>query len=60
MRIIPNSQSRWWGYFSGTRLQVITYAKKQFCNTILPNMKKYFEERPKYALKHMKEYLNGI
>ena len=54
------SQSRWWGYFGGTRLETIAYAKNEFCNKVLPKMQKFFEERPKYTLDHMKEYLNRI
>ena len=56
--LIGYSQSRWWGYFGGSRLENIAYAKSNYQNTILPQMKKFFEERAKYALQHMNEYLN--
>jgi hypothetical protein len=52
------SQSRWWGYFGGSRLEVIAYVKNNFQNKILPEMKKFFEERSKYALEHLKQYCN--
>ena len=56
--LIGYSQSRWWGYFGGSRLENIAYAKNNYQNNILPEMKKFFEERPKYALEHMKQYCN--
>ena len=56
--LIGYTQSRWWGYFGGSRLDNIAYAKNNFQNTILPQMKKFFEERSKYALEQMKKYLN--
>jgi len=57
--LISYSQSRWWGYFGGTRLENILYAKNNYHNKILPQMKQFFEERPKYALEHMRQYLNS-
>ena len=56
--LIGYSQSRWWGYFGGSRLENIAYAKNNYQNNILPQMKKFFEERAKYALEHMKQYCN--
>ena len=56
--LIGYSQSRWWGYFGGSRLENIAYARNNYQNTILPQMKKFFEERAKYALEQMKQYLN--
>ena len=56
--LIGYSQSRWWGYFRGSRLENIAYAKNTYQTTILPRIKKFFEERAKYALQHMKEYIN--
>ena len=55
--LIGYSQSRWWGYFGGTRLENIAYAKNNYQTKILPQMKKFFEERWKYALEQMKAYL---
>ena len=55
--LIGYTQSRWWGYFGGTRLENIAYAKNNFQNTVLPGIKKFFEERKKYALDQMKQYL---
>ena len=55
--LIGYTQSRWWGYFGGTRLENIAYAKNNFQSTILPGIKKFFEERKKYALDQMKQYI---
>ena len=55
--LIGYTQSRWWGYFGGSRLENIAYAKNNYQNTILPQMKKFFEERKKYALDQMKQYI---
>ena len=55
--LIGYTQSRWWGYFGGTRLESIAYAKNNFQNTVLPGIKKFFEERKKYALDQMKQYM---
>ena len=55
--LIGYTQSRWWGYFGGTRLENIAYAKNNFQNTVLPGIKKFFEERKKYALDQMKQYI---
>ena len=54
--LIGYTQSRWWGYFGGSRLENIAYAKNNYQTKILPDMKKFFEERPKYALDQMKQY----
>ena len=58
--LICNSQTRWWGYFSGTKLEVYAYIKNKFHSSFLPNLKKFFEERPKYSLEHMIKYLLSI
>ena len=56
--LICSSQTRWWGYFSGTKLQVYAYIKNQFHSSFLPGLKKFFEERSKYTLEHMRKYLS--
>ena len=56
--LICSSQTRWWGYFSGTKLQVYAYIKNKFHSTFLPDLQKFFEERPKNTLDHMKNYLS--
>ena len=45
------------GIFGGRRLENIAYAKNSFQNTVLPGIKKFFEERKKYALDQMKQYI---
>ena len=56
--LIGYSQSRWWGFFGGSRLENIAYAKNNYQTTVLPQMKKFFQERGKYALEHMGQYIN--
>ena len=55
--LIGYTQSRWWGFFGGSRLENIAYAKNNYQTTVLPQMKKFFEERAKYALQHMNNYI---
>ena len=55
--LIGYTQSRWWGFFGGSRLENIAYAKNNFQSTVLPGIKKFFEERKKYALDQMKQYI---
>ena len=56
--LLSNSQTRWWGYFGGSKEENLAYAKNNFQNKILPKTKKFFEERPKYAIEQMKQYIN--
>ena len=56
--LIGYTQSRWWGYFGGSRLENIAYAKSNYQTTVLPQMTTFFQERAKYALQHMNEYIN--
>jgi hypothetical protein len=56
--LVCSSQTRWWGYFSGTKPQVYAYIKNQFRSSFLPSLKTFLEERPKYTLEHMKKYLS--
>ena len=58
--LICSSQRRWWGYFSGKKLEVYAYIKNQFHSSFLPGLKKFFEERPVYTLEHMAKYLSSI
>ena len=37
--LIGYTQSKWWGYFEGTRLKNIAYAKNNFQSTVLPGIK---------------------
>ena len=56
--LISYSQSRWWGYYGGTKLENIEEARNKYQNKILPKMKTFFEERSKYTMEHMKQYIN--
>ena len=56
--LIGYTQSRWWGFFGGSRLENFAYAKNNYQTTVLPQMKKFLEERAKYALQQMNNYIN--
>ena len=55
--MLANTQIRWAGYY-GNKLEIYSNAKNQFLNKELPQIKKFFEERAKYALEDMEEHLN--
>jgi hypothetical protein len=55
--LLSYSQTRWWGYFGGSKMENIAYAKSNYQNKILPKIKKFFEERPKYTINQMKQYI---
>ena len=56
--MIANGQTRWWGYFGGTKLETFSYCKNNFLSNVLSEIKKFFEERAKYALEDIEEFLN--
>ena len=53
--IIAYSQLRWWGYSS--KLEGFASYKSRYLQA-LDVINEFFEKRPEYALKHMKEFLN--
>ena len=53
-----NTQVRWCNYNGGTIMETYANAKNQYLYTVLPQIKKFFEERAKYAIKDMEEYLS--
>ena len=52
-----NSKVRWWGNDSPNKLESYAYNKNHFENEVLKKLETFFEERPKYTIQHMKEYL---
>ena len=52
--IVAYSQLRWWGY--GSKLPGYAHYKDAFLKNS-DNKKAFYENRPKYSLQHMKEYL---
>ena len=56
--MLANSQTRWGGYYGGTKLETFSYVKNQYISKVLPQIKKFFEERAKYALEDLDEHLN--
>ena len=55
--MIANSQARFWGFYSNSKLDSFVYNKNEYISKILPQIKKFFEERAKYALEDLEEYL---
>ena len=56
--MLANSQTRWGGYYGGTKLETFSYVKNQYISKVLPQIKKFFEERAKYAFEDLDEHLN--
>ena len=56
--MLANNQIRWAGYYGSNKLETIANVKNRFINKELPQIKKFFENRAKYALEDMEEYLN--
>ena len=54
--MLANSQIRWACY--GNKLETYSNTKNQFIYKELPQIKKFFEERAKYALEDVEDHLN--
>ena len=55
---IGYSYMRWYGYLGGSKEETIIEGMSNYKNKIIPQLKKYYEERPKYTLKNMENYLS--
>ena len=56
--MIANSQTRWSGYYGNSKLDTYSYVKNNYISKVLPQIKKFFENRAKYALEDLDEHLN--
>ena len=54
--IITNSELRWWGWDFDIVLEGYAYFKSHYLKS-LDSILVFFEERPKYTLKHLKEFI---
>ena len=54
--MLADSKVRWKGYDYENELEAFATFKKNFVKNF-DDIRKFYEERPKYALEHMKEYL---
>ena len=54
--MLANSKVRWKGFTYDNELEAFAAAKNDFSKTF-DDIRKFYEERPKYAFQHMKEFL---
>ena len=56
--MIANSQTRWSGYYGGSKLDTYSFVKNQYISNVLLQIKKFFENRAKYALEDLDEHFD--
>ena len=56
--MFSNGKFRWWNDGKSSKLEGYAYNKNNFENVQLKNLQKFFEERGKYTVQHMKEHFN--
>ena len=54
------SNMRWYGYLETSKEESIIRGIVNYKAKVLPKLKKFYEERPKYTLENMKNYLSKI
>ena len=57
---IGYSYMRWYGYLEASKEESIFNGIVNYKVKVLPKLKKFYEERPKYTLENMKNYLSNI
>ena len=55
--MFANGKFRWWNDGETSKLEGYAYNKNNFENVQLKNLKTFFEQRGKYTLQHMKDFL---
>ena len=55
--MLANGQLRWMGYENGTKSEALEKNRNIYIQNF-DSILEFFEERPKYVMNHMKEYLN--
>ena len=58
--LLGYSYMRWYGYLETSKEESIIRGVANYKVKVLPKLKKFYEERPKYTLKNMKNYLSKI
>ena len=58
--LIGYSNARWKGYLGGPKKETIIESIFNYKNKDLPKLKTFYQERPKYTLENMKNYLSKI
>ena len=56
LNMLANSKVRWKGYTYESELEAFAAFKNDFVKNF-DDIRKFYEERPKYAIQHMKEFL---
>ena len=50
---------RWYGYLENSKKESIVQGRINYKTKVLPKLKKFYEERPKYTLENMKNFLSN-
>lgn len=58
--LLGYSYMRWYGYLKTSKKESIIQGVANYREKVLPKLKKFYEERPKYTLKNMKNYISKI
>ena len=58
--LLGYSYMRWYGYLETSKEESIIRGVANYKVKVLPKLKKFYEERPKYTLKNMKNFLSKI
>ena len=55
--MFSNGKARWWGSAFSTKLEGYSFMKIEFENEIMKKLNLFFEQRGKYTLQHLQNYL---
>ena len=53
------SYMRWYGYLETSKKESIIKWRSNYKTKVLPKLQKFYEERPKYTLKNMNNFLSN-
>ena len=56
--MLANGKARWWGSAFSNKLEGYSFMKNDYENEVYRKLNLFFQERGKYTLQHMKNYLN--
>ena len=56
--MVANGKARWWGSAFSNKLEGYSFMKNDYENEVYRKLNLFFQERGKYTLQHMKNYLN--
>lgn len=48
---------RWWGFYGGSPSDTLAWNKQNYQGKVISGIKSFFQQRERYALNHMKDYL---